>query len=221
MRCPQPPGEHGSLKWIQHAINKRRDAFDELIGAEIPTAKNIRWLSPLADDEFAEYRDTAFLNRIEQPQLAPALSKTWPPRGPQWDALGLAGNGEVLLVEAKAHIDEMLSGGTQAGTDSRRLIEQTLAETARALKAKPVVSWTGSFYQTANRIVHLKFLTDHGVAARLIFVCFVGDSDMNGPTSAEEWRGALHVARLMLGLPRQHKLSNRIVHVFVPVQSLV
>lgn len=220
MRYPQPSDGRGSLKWIQRAVNDRRDVFDPLILAGLPAAKRIEWRSPLANDDFAEYRDAAFLKRIEQPQLAPALAKIWPARGPQWDALGVDDGGEVLLVEAKAHIKEMLSDGTQASAQSRNLIEQTLSETARALNAKPPVPWIGPLYQTANRIAHLKFLTDQNIAAKLVFVCFVGDIDMDGPTSDDAWRGALEMVRLMLGLPKRHKLSEHIAYVFVPVQSL-
>jgi hypothetical protein len=93
-------------------------------------------------------------------------------------------------------------------------------EAADALHAKPHIAWSAALYQTANRIAHLKFLIDHDVAAKLLFVYFVGDSEMHGPTSADEWRGAIHLAQLMLGLPKHHRLSEHIVHVFVPIQSL-
>jgi hypothetical protein len=220
MRIRQPSGSRGSLKWIQRAVNQRRDVLDRLVRAELPAAENIRWLSPLAEDDFAEYRDAAFLEKIGQPQLAPALSTIWPARGPQWDALGLTDRGDAILVEAKAHIDEMFSTGSQAGPKSRSLIERTLAETAGALHAKPLGPWIGPLYQMANRIAHLKFLIDRDIAAKLVFVCFLGDGEMRGPTSIGEWRGAIHVVRLMLGLPKRHDLSEHIVHVFVPIQSL-
>jgi hypothetical protein len=217
MRVIQPAGTRGSQKWIQRAINKHPNVFDPLILAEVPCAEHIEWLSPLEHDEHAEYRDNSFLNRIGCPELAPALVAFWPVRGPQWDALARTNNGDVLLVEAKAHIDEMFSSGTQASPDSRTVIESALTNTASALGAKPLSPWTGPLYQTANRIAFLQFLIDHQVAARLVFVCFVGDTDVGGPPSADEWRGALHVTRRMLGLPKRHPLHSRIVHVFAPV----
>jgi hypothetical protein len=218
MRVIQPAGTRGSLKWIQRAINKHPDVFDRLILAEIPGAERIDWLSPLANDGYAEYRDDRFLKKICHPELAPALAAFWPARGPQWDALARTNNGDVLLVEAKAHIDEMFSSGTQAGPESRPLIESALANTINVLGAKPLILWAGALYQTANRIAFLQFLIDQRIAARLVFVCFVGDTDIGGPPNADEWRGALYVTRCMLGLPKRHRLRDRIVHVFAPIQ---
>jgi len=220
MRVTQQPGTRGSLRWIQQAINQRRDVFDPLVLEQIPGATTIQWLSPLAADDFAEYRDGDFLEKIGHLRHAPELSAYWPARGPQWDALGITNSGEAILVEAKAHIAEFLSAGTQAGPESRPLIERTLAETVSALHAKPLIRWTGALYQTANRMAHLKFLIDRKIAAKLIFICFVGDGDMHGPQSADEWRGAIHLMRLMLGLPKQHALTSHIRYVFVQVQTL-
>jgi len=220
MRVVQPKGMRGSLKWIQRAINERREIFDASILPLISSANCIQWLSPLANDEYAEYRDAGFLEKIGQTQLCPALSNYWPSRGPQWDALGRADSGDVLLVEAKAHIDEIFSAGTQAKGAARLLIESSLLATTEALKAKPLIPWSGPLYQSANRIAHLRFLNNHGVPARLLFVCFVGDEEMTGPATAEEWTGALRVINLVLGLPKQHPLAERINYVFVPVFQL-
>jgi hypothetical protein len=107
MRVVQPLGTRGSLKWIQRAINERRNLLDAPILAEMQSTAEIEWRSPLAIDEDAEYRDAAFLERIGCLQLATSLAKFWPARGPQWDALGLTNRREAILVEAKAHIDEI------------------------------------------------------------------------------------------------------------------
>jgi hypothetical protein len=69
----------------------------------------------------------------------------------------------------------------------------------------------------ANRLAHLHFFTKHGVPTRLVFVCFVGDADMEGPSSADEWGGALRVARRMLGLSKHQK---RIIDIFPHVNEL-
>ena len=116
MRVVQPVGTRGSLKWIQRAIDARPNVFDPLILAAVPGAEHIEWLSPLANDGHAEYRDSHFLERIGHPELAPALAAFWPARGPQWDALARTDDGDVLLVEAKARIGEMLSSGTSGGS---------------------------------------------------------------------------------------------------------
>lgn len=185
----------------------------------ISGASQIEWRSPLSSDDFAEYRDRAFLDRIGHIDLADALAAYWPARGPQWDALGRTDTGEVILVEAKAHIDEMFSSGSQASADSLKQIAEAFEQTMFVFGAKPVIDWAGPLYQMANRLAHLHFLTKHGVPTRLVFVCFVGDAEMEGPESADEWRGALRVARHMLGLRNCNTLSDRVIDIFPQTRS--
>jgi len=220
MRVKQPIGTRGSLKWIQRAVNGPIRLLDTQILSSIPRAARIEWLSPLSSDEFAEYRDRAFVEKIGHLVLADALAAFWPSRGPQWDALGRTDTGEVILVEAKAHIDEMFSSGSQASTESLKQITDALDQTISAFGAKPVIDWTGPLYQMANRLAHLHFLTTHGVRTRLVFVCFVGDAEMEGPESADEWRGALRVARRMLGLSKRSRFSGRVIDVFPHTRDL-
>jgi hypothetical protein len=143
MRVKQPIGARGSLKWIQRAVNDHCQVIDTLILSSVPGASRIEWLSPLSSDEFAEYRDNAFLQRIGHIDLADALAAFWPTRGPQWDALGRTDTDEVILVEAKAHIDEMLSSGSQASEASMVKIIDALDGTTSAFGAKPSVNWAG------------------------------------------------------------------------------
>jgi hypothetical protein len=137
MRFMQPIGTRGSLKWIQRAVNDRCEVIDTLILSSIPGATHIEWLSPLLADEFAEYRDDTFLKCIGHVDLAHALAAFWPPRGPQWDALGRTDTDEVILVEAKAHIDEMFSSGSQASQESLTQITDALDQTISAFWCKP------------------------------------------------------------------------------------
>lgn len=212
MRVEQPAGAKGSLKWIQRAVNERWPSLDDPILAA--TRENsLRWLSPVREDAYAEYRDGAFLDLIGHGRLRAQLQSFWPRRGPQWDALGHVGERGVLLVEAKAHIREMCSPGSSAGPASRAIIAQRLREVAAALGAGGDADWTGAFYQMANRLAHLWFLREHGVEAWLVFVGFLGDRAMNGPASAEAWGAAQTVAEYALGLPVRHTLSSFVIHV--------
>lgn len=213
MRVEQPEGMRGSLKWIQRAVNEQWPSLNDPVVAA--TGGNpITWLSPLAPDNFAEYRDAAFLRRVGQPGLEAALAAFWPARGPQWDALGVTSTGGVLLVEAKAHIAEMCSPGTAASGPSRERIEAALGAVAVELGAGPKrADWADHFYQLANRLAHLQFLRKQGVEAWLVLVGFVGDRDMGGPTTAEAWEAAYEVAFHVMGLPRRHALFRHVLHV--------
>ena len=103
------------------------------------------------------------------------LSKFCPNRGPQWDALGRSDKGDIVLVEAKAHIDEICSSPSAARPASLKKINAALNMTKSYLGAKPRAKWTECFYQLSNRLAHLYFLRKHGVNAWLILVNLIGD----------------------------------------------
>jgi hypothetical protein len=220
MKVEQPEGTRGSLKWIQRAVNEQWPSLNQPIASRLGiNLESLNWVSPLAEDRFAEYRDGAFLGRIGQEALSGALQGFWPTRGPQWDALGKTADGDVLLVEAKAHIAEICSPGTAAGDASRTRIEAALAETADYLGAREGhAAWSDHFYQLANRLSHLHFLHRHGIRAWLILVNFVGDREMGGPTTSEVWEAAYEVAFHVMGLPKRHSLSSFVFHVYPAVQ---
>lgn len=221
MRVIQREGERGSLKWIQRAVNDHsivlaRDIFPKLDGA---TA--IDWRSPRREDDFAEYRDAAFLRQVGLEQLSDALADFWPRRGPQWDALGVSDAGDILLVEAKAHIAEMCSGRCNATSPkSLARIEAALAETVHAFGATPHAPWSAVFYQLANRLAHLHFLRSRGVPAWLVLVNFVGDATMDGPRTDAEWKAACRVAYHVMGIASGARMMRYVLHVYPNVADL-
>ena len=143
----------------------------------------------------------------------------WPARGPQWDALGRAGE-TVVLVEAKAHLRELLSPPSAAGATSLAQIEAAFAGVRSDLGVVTDILWTQTYYQLANRIAHLHFLRKHGVDARLLLVGFIGADDVGGPATAAEWGVAYRQAFRAMALPGQHKLSPFIHHVHPDVAAL-
>jgi len=213
MRVPQAAAERGSQKWLQQAVARRLTELEMPILTACTGATSLDWLSPIRHDEFAEYRDAAFLDRLSLSHLSRALQEFWPARGPQWDGLARSDAGHVVLVEAKAHIREMCSPPTQATKVAREKIDRALAETAAFCGARPLASWSAAFYQRANRLAHLYFLRRNGIPAILAFVNFVGDAEMPGPSTTDAWIAADMVADYVMGLPARHKLSNFVVHV--------
>ena len=217
-RIEQDKGKRGSLKWIQRAVNERWADLDQPILAKVPRALSINWSSSLVADNYAEYRDAGFLARLELSDMEAELAGFWPARGPQWDALGRTDAGHVLLVEAKAHVQELCSSSTAAGPESRGIIEKRLAEVASRLGARNGhAPWADQFYQLGNRLAHLEFLRQRGVPAYLVLVNFLNDSDMSGPTTIEAWQAAYDVALHVMGLGRRHALSAYMVDVYPDV----
>jgi hypothetical protein len=76
--------------------------------------ERIEWLSPVKSDQFAEYYDDAFLKLLKVSNLRVPLRKFWPSSGPRWDGLARTDCGKMILVEAKAHIDECIDLGSRA-----------------------------------------------------------------------------------------------------------
>jgi len=199
----QKKGDKGSLKWIQILINNQPDIINLHIrrNFKIPARTEIDWVSPLKEEYYAEYRDEGFLKVLGVSPQKVRLIDFWPNGGPQWDALGRLSNGTVLLIEAKAHISEVLCHMQAGDPDSINLIEESLARTKRELGVRTKNPWTTPFYQYANRIAHLHFLRNlNGIKSHLLFVNFIGDEEMGGPKSELEWLGVHSLIQSYLGI---------------------
>ncbi len=233
-RFPEPAKDHrkisastgravrGSRRQIQDHVNEYPAKLSAaVIDALRPSLGQhqieIRWVSPLAQDNYQEYRDIDFLAALGLSEFADGLSRFWPSGGPCWDALGLLGISGTgapgfILIEAKSHIPEIYGSGCQAGDRSRQLIEHSLAATKRWYSIRQDSDWTGSLYQSANRLAHLYFFRE--VLKRpawLINLYFLDDPIR--PTSRSEWNVAIQEVKQALGLPGN--LPN-VVDVFLP-----
>ena len=224
MRAIQPQGARGSLKWIQVLVNQHADLLNRLVreNFRLESDEGIEWVSPLADDEYAEYRDASFLRRLGVELGRWPLCEFWPRYGPQWDALGRTDQGTVFLVEAKANIPEFVSPASGAKSPtSIALIDDSLKHVQRFLRVDTGIDWSGKLYQYANRIAHLYLLRElNQIPAYLLFIYFIGDEDVSGPQTAGEWKAAIEVAERVLGLPARHRLSDYVADKFVHVNDL-
>jgi len=220
-RFPQKTDSHGSLKNLQVAVNKKKENLDAEISKVIGRQIKIDWKSPLEGDKYAEYRDEKFLSSLGLNKLSCPLNDFWPNNGPQWDALGVCGK-EVIIVEAKANIPEMVSPGTGAKSPkSIKKIKDSLDEVKKYLNIKNDIDWTGTFYQYVNRIAHLYYLREkNDIKAHLLFIYFINDVTVNGPKTKGEWLGAIKTMECCLGLNKNHKLRNYIHDIFIDVSDL-
>lgn len=221
-RVRQPKGSKGSLQAIQWYVNEASSELDRQIqeASRGQIAAPINWRSPLNEDEFAEYSDRDFLSVLGVELSHRSLEDFWPTRGPQWDALGTSRNHQIVLVEAKAHIPEIISPGSEAGEASLKRIRTALQEVANGLSAESSCDWTGTFYQYTNRLAHLYLLRElNQIPAWLVQVCFINDERMNGPKTVGEWRAATDVLKGALGL-RKHRLSRYMIDVFPDARAV-
>lgn len=220
MRIEQKEGTKGSLRFIQQLVSRCPDLFQRRLqeARAVPAETSVQWVSPRQEDAWAEYRDAAFLERIGHGRLAPNLAAFWPARGPQWDALGIAGN-TVLLVEAKAHVGEMASSCTAEAPSSVALIEQSLNATKQALGASAGADWMNGYYQLANRLAHQWFLRERGVDARLVLLQFTGETGMPTASSPAAYREAFDTAMKHLGLDPAVAVPG-VVPIYIDVAEL-
>jgi len=221
-RTPQPAGGNGSLRDIQVLINRYPERLNTKILEAFPaiSGSEIEWLSPLENDGYAEYSDNDFIELLGLDPVEFNLGGFWPLRGPQWDALGRTNLGEIILVEAKANIPEVVSPGTFAEGGSRQQIEASLDETKRYLGINNPNNWSGTFYQYTNRIAHLylfRILRER--PAYLVNIYFTNDVTVSGPETEAEWRAALKVVKTYFGLSR-HRLAKYMAELFFDVREL-
>jgi hypothetical protein len=222
VRVPQSAGSRGSKKWIQKLVNEKPELLNRQILEQLNESQNelFRWFSPLKFDEYAEYSDQESLNLLGIELKERSLSSFWPVRGPQWDALGMSDSGRFFFVEAKSHISELFSCVGATDENSLSLIRKSLDETKSYLSPNSPVDWSLGFYQYTNRLAHLYLLrTLNHKAAHLVFVYFLNDAEMAGPSSISEWKGAIELLRTFLGI-RRNKLQKDILDVFIDVTQL-
>ena len=223
-RVKQKQAKKGSQKWLQLAVNKHQELLDARIAPQLEMPlPSIKWLSPLESDDYAEYRDREFLSRLRLDLNRCALEQFWPNNGPQWDGLAKTTNDQILLIEAKAHIREMQSPGSGASNPlSVKKIAHSLQETQQFLGSRKSVNWaTSSYYQYANRLAHLYLFTAlNSFDAYLVMLYCLNDVAMDGPQEIREWQAAIQEQDAALGLPHVHRLSRRVIPVWLDVDAL-
>jgi hypothetical protein len=178
----------------------------------------VSWVSPRSNDEWAEYRDGDFLSQLKLGALRPQLAKFWPARGPQWDALGLGPDGRVFLVEGRTHVGELASS-CQVGEKLVPQISAALDAAKAGFGVSPSADWVNGYYQHASRLAHLLFLERQAIPTTLIFLYFIGDTEMKGPHSAEAWREALVPVYRHLGFTAPLP-ESRVCEVFMETRLL-
>jgi hypothetical protein len=212
----------GSLKQIQRLINQNKNLIDKLIKSKFNefASEEINWKSPLKCDDYAEYRDNCFLNVLDLNIHGNKLNEFWPKKGPQWDALASTISGKIILVEAKANIRELVTPPTGAANESKMKIDNALKLTKSFLDKTNDIDWSGKYYQYANRLAHLYFL--RRICERqayLVNIYFIGDTDVFGPKTQQEWEFAIAKLNTHLGIAR-HELKDFVTNIFINIKEL-
>lgn len=213
--------EYHLLRWL----SKRPSDFNKKVAEQLSlSGTSIEWPH---DENGGEWKGIEFLTPT--PELQAQWSKFWPTgRGiHNWDAIGKVtgpGGAEWLLVEAKAHTNEILSDCKASNPDSIEMIQNAFLQVKNALGVDARKDWMHGCYQFANRLATLWFLQEHKISAHLLFMYFTGDKRPVSPNSQwnhdcpadeEGWNDALTKQADLIGLPTVHHLSPRIHKLFL------
>lgn len=214
---------------MQNLINNEPEKLNRAILSKFPYLKSWAltspvWVSPLAQDDYKEYQDREFLERINCLESYKLLKQFWPRGGPVWDGLatlsGKHGEKGVILLEAKSHTREVIDPGyaCKASPKSREKINASSNMVKCALGIDERVDWLGEIYQHANRIAHLYFLRIiANIPTWLVFLYFIGDKEQEGPEHAFHYDDVLREVKAKLALPDHHVLSEYLGNVFIEV----
>ena len=213
-----------SEHWMRIAANEKSSYLNHRIRTAFAWSVDefIEWRSPVRSDQYAEYYDNDFLDRLGISNLSVPLDAFWPRGGPRWDGLALTVSGKRILVEAKAYPEEGVDFGSQAGSKSKEMIEAAMAKAKFAFGASDNANWMAPFYQYANRLAHLYFLAGmNELDAYLVFLYFADAPDVPSPCNAEQWVGAKRLIEKCLGIPQRHRFSERITTVIIETKELL
>jgi hypothetical protein len=214
------------LRWM----GRHRKAFDNAVLLAIGrVGSKIEWLDfkfkPGGIWPDAELQGMEFL--AENEVLQKEWERFWPVgRGiHNWDSVGWVSSDEIrelLLIEAKAHIEETKTSCQAKDPESIKKIKKAFEIVKNALGVPIEIDWMKDYYQVANRIAALHFLHQQKISSHLLFINFVGDlcgAGRSSPRSEREWQQVLDVQDRAIGLPKGHLLENWIHKLFLKIDS--
>lgn len=217
---------YGSEWHLTRFLGRHRHRLDKHL-ARSTLLTDIRWLDfNFKSTDWLGDGELLGLDFLPNADIQREFREWWPHgRGiMNWDAVAeatdLDGNPAWLLIEAKANVPELRSD-CGAGPESMARIRSALDETGRALGVTESGDWTRAYYQHANRLAVLHFLTAHKVPAHLVEIYFYGStpSDNRSPIDAAGWEDALVAMKTYLGLSGRSELETRVHEVFVDVSG--
>jgi len=226
---------YGSKWHLLRYLGYHRSYFSEQI-LQLIGGQRLEWLDfnfSKVNDTLKRDRELVGLDFIDDPNIQRQWHAFWPQSGSaqNWDAVGIIsvdGREEWLLVETKAHIQEIRSSCGARSERSKSKIKALLEKSKNAFGGQnhSVDNWLSSYYQYANRLAVLYFLMnecDPPIPARLLSIYFYGDQRPNPacPQSPEDWEPTLREMDAWLGIDHRRSLFGRVHHLFLPVNPNV
>jgi hypothetical protein len=215
---------YGSEYHLMRYMARYRNLLNQLVEKEV-SGRMLEWLDFIPGD-YSEYNtrvpcrtklpDHEYVGvdflQSERPDVLKAWQGFWPQTGNQqnWDSVGrveIDGKPTWLLVEAKANLDELRSD-CKAKDRALTIIESAFDQTRHCFGLNLKGDWKKKYYQYANRLATLYFLTkhrqEHSIPAKLLLIYFTGDKNPDKenrcPAGREGWINALAQQNEWVGL---------------------
>jgi hypothetical protein len=231
----------GSKRHVCWYVNEAPDLLNAALFSASPSlvaaaSAEPKWVSPLAGDAYEEFWNERFLQRLNLlDDHLESFREFWPfkpwvngkvsPRGtPHWDALAQVPLGGdrwgAVMVEAKAHRGELVKPNDRSKADARSLdrIRESFAKVRDYYGvAKTIPPWESRYYQFCNRLAHLWWMNERAkVTTWLVWMLIVDDPVWRDRMTAPQWYDAFQTIKSEVGLPAQHRLTDRINVVYLP-----
>lgn len=204
------------LRWL----GRHRNEFDNRI-KKLLEFDNVIWLdfdfdsSKLIPDN--ELIGISFLDKDPNyRELLATWKREWPQTGNKmnWDLVGYSIQNDKktwILIEAKAHIDELKQKCGSSSDHSKNKIKCALETAAENYNVKfdENNSWMEQYYQLANRIYILDLLMRHNIETKLVNIYFIGDKvfkSRKSPQNEQEWETPINDMKKYLGINNAHSL---------------
>lgn len=223
--------EKGSQYQLQKYVNEHSTEFNNAVLQASPSLLSFinkelifEWNSPLKDDGFYEYQDdflkTAIENEVELSKQEQLLRQYWTRRGPVWDGLAIVVGKDdrkgLILVEAKAHVNETYSQMKATADDSINKIKKTIHETKTAFGSSGSEDvWLKEYYQLANRLSFLYILNEKLNIPTWLVLCNFVDDQTYKPTQLKEWLQHYKEVFNKLGIQSDCALMGKIITVYM------
>jgi len=219
---------YGSEYQLLRFLGHHRQTLDSLILKNTKINEDLEydmeWLDfPFPKDKNGsfddEYKGIDFLPPKVIYQIKDNWVNYWPVGGnPQnWDAViycsPIVPNSTLkekwIIVEAKAHLDEIGPGeGTGAKEASRKIIEKAFEATQKRFNIKTQNSWLEKYYQFANRLAFVNFMLDNEIECSFLNIYFINgwsNDPQKNVTSAEMWKEKIQDEYMYLGINDEAK----------------
>ncbi len=216
------------LRWM----GRHRDLLTKNVSQSIGSENSIiEWVDFDFDSKKeipdAELKGLEFLY-VEDKKIKKEWEDFWPTgRGiHNWDAVGWRkindSSKELILIEAKAHKDELITNTNAENEKSILKIKRAFKLVMDRLEIRTENDWLKKYYQMANRIAILYFLNEKvKIPAKLVNMYFIGDNFPNNskdcPQTVSEWKDSIENQNEYLGIKENAWLSKYMFSLFLHV----